>query len=307
MKLAFSDTIDSINLKTIPMTTRMALIITGISVVALVLILTWSFFSKANKNTTFTIDAITERIFYKPRGVSSPTVEFRNVLLRKSCRAKDLESVVSARVSFTSSSKVSISKTRTNKFIMTVTDGYALVDEYGEKTEFPGCLMVIQDLDVNEHFSMKLDGRVEIGNEVADKNLNKMPRMTQSGTIIVTEKAFLTGVHYSLLNTTIRKGDYIFPSDEDTPDMSGFLEVFKDEKYIQAMIFYKGNNLEVKRYRSSPNKLGTGFIDKITSDQELAWLVTGLIVFIQAAFLFINISLRIKLLNTIQESTSDEK
>lgn len=269
-----------------------------------------SIFFKLDEKTQYSVLSSSEYFSYQPLDNNASDILFRNYSLDLGC----LDSFGEVH---TSDAVLSLAR-GTRVFILRHADGALDVGVVSESDnlsvgtlesdtyfeELPSCLQVKIKLDKSyPTFSMNLIGSVTLGKELTDASDGYFP-LLMSGEIDITDRSLITRSPYQLTPHSLNKGNYVYFKDTISP-IKGLLRATYNQSAIDGVFSFQGGDVFVQKYRSRPEKVEVSFLNRISSDSELAILLSILILAMQFVAFLISFLLRIKLIESKMESVDE--
>lgn len=265
-----------------------------------------SVFSKLGENTKYTVLTSSEYFYYQPISNNASDILFKNYALDKGCT--DVYGEVhteDAVLDLSKGSQISITRYADSftHLAIVAAEGFSSVGELDYET-LPDCVQIKVMLDHSYPvFSMNLIGEVRLGQELTDASDGYFPLLID-GEIGITDISVLTRSPYQLIPYELTKGNYVYFENTMSP-VKGLLRATYNQSAIDGVFSFQGGSAYVQKYRTHPEKVEVSVFNRISSDSELAILLSTLIIAMQFFAFLISFLLKLKFIEDKTEPGND--
>ncbi len=286
---------------------KLVVVLFGLGIIILALFAS-SIFFKLGESTRYSISTNSEYFDYLPIDTNASDILIRNYSLDPECNGTfgDINTNDAVLI-LGEGSQLAISRYADgviNLFIISEGEGSVGPLESDEYHDLEPCLQIRIKLDhAYPIFSMNLIGTINLGKELTDASDGYFP-MLMGGKIGITDTSILTRSPYQLEPYQLTKGNFVY-FEKTKSAVKGILRATYNQSGMDGVFFFQGGNVFVQKYRSPPEKVEVSFLNRISSDSELAILFSVLIVVIQFVAYLISFLLRVKLIDNKDSSYED--
>ena len=298
---------DYLELHKIPSNIRAFVIVLCVLSLTIITLFISSIFFKLDEQTKYSVVASSEYFSYQPIDNNVSDILLRNYSLDLGClgdfseaRKKD------AVLSLIKGSQVYFSRYADGViYLVVVADDDQLsigtLETDLSYDDLPSCIEARIVLnDSYPIFSVNLIGKVNLGKELTDASDGYFP-LLMAGKVEITDISLLTRSPYQLTPYLLTKGNHVFFQETKSP-VKGILRATYNQSGIDGVFSFQGGDVFIQRYRSRPEKVEVSFFNRISSDSELAILLSILVISMQFFAFLISFLLRLKLIKNTMES-----
>lgn len=297
---------DYLELHKIPSNIRAFVIVLCVLSLTIIALFISSIFFKLDEQTKYSVVASSEYFSYQPIDNNASDILLRNYSLDLGCLG-DFSEVKKedAVLSLIKGSQVYFSRYADGVIHLVVaSDAQSSIGTLETDLSYddlPSCIeakIILNDL--SPIFSVNLIGTVNLGQELTDASDGYFPLLT-TGKIEITDISLLTRSPYQLTPHLLTKGSHVFFQETKSP-VKGILRATYNQSGIDGVFSFQGGDVFIQRYRSRPEKVEVSFFNRISSDSELAILLSILVISMQFFAFLISFLLRLKLIKNTMES-----
>nr|WP_012219964.1 hypothetical protein [Vibrio sp. 09022]ABX77155.1 hypothetical protein BMSF_0016 [Vibrio sp. 09022] len=297
---------DYLELHKIPSNIRAFVIVLCVLSLTIIALFISSIFFKLDEQTKYSVVASSEYFSYQPIDNNASDILLRNYSLDLGCLG-DFSEVKKddAVLSLIKGSQVYFSRYADGVIHLVVASNaqssIGTLETDLSYDDLPSCIeakIILNDL--SPIFSVNLIGTVNLGQELTDASDGYFPLLT-TGKIEITDISLLTRSPYQLTPHLLTKGSHVFFQETKSP-VKGILRATYNQSGIDGVFSFQGGDVFIQRYRSRPEKVEVSFFNRISSDSELAILLSILVISMQFFAFLISFLLRLKLIKNTMES-----
>ncbi|MBU1308431.1 MAG: hypothetical protein KKE30_02725 [Gammaproteobacteria bacterium] len=244
-----------------------------------------SAFKKLDDDTVYNVDVISEAFEYVISANNSPGVLLRNFTSQlQQCKSTQTGKLYdNATIRFKRDVKILIERKSTSALKLTAVtlnpDSQSLgtlVNQFERcKLGTKAVFSIILNED-NPVFSMKVVGALQVGRVLSDASDDYYP-LVNSGQIVIQDKTTFSKSPLTLSPQVVRPGDTVLLNQAE-----GVIRAQHENSGLTGVFSQQGSVVKLQHlYAPTAESVSPSFIDRVTSDSELAFALSISFVFLQ--------------------------
>ncbi len=304
---SFSENIEGVDLTKLPVKVVVSIVF---FLIFLVLIIVIGIYALSDKSDSVFVNIAvqSEHFTYSPTSGLAPEITLKKFTPSFDCLEYEKNEYLDSTIILEKPTSVKITRLYKDEIKISIL-GKGKFGELelndGPPKDLVNCFSVKINLTENfPVFSMNLHGKTSLGKLITDAS-GKFPPLLNSGQITLSDNTLVSGEQYSLSPRELQRGDHIY-AEGDKVSMSGLIRANFDEPGMEGLFSVTNGTVFIQRYRTKPQEVSFGFINRIINDFELGFVLMVLIVGVKFWGSVINFLLRVKLIQKQTDLVNDD-